>query len=396
MKKICFITPNVFPVPAVKGGAVETLVEEIISENEKSNKLEITCFSSYDKKAFEESKKYKSTKFIFTKNLENKFLKFIFRCINHISFKVFNYDIASNRYNKIIYKNICDKEFDYIIVEGGAPLEYENLIHKIKEKKETKILFHIHGLNKGTEKLNELYDGFISISKYVTNNFLKNKIVSESKVYTVNNGIDINLFSQEIDNEEKNELRKKYNIKENEIVIMFCGRLIQEKGIKELILALKQVKNIDKCKLLIVGNSQFANNAKTKYELELKNIAEELKDKIVFTGFINNKELYKIHRISDISVIPSIWEEPFGLVVLEAMCSGLPIITTNSGAIPEIVTNECAYILERDDKLVENMAQKIDYLIEDKEKIKEMGSFGKNIVKQYSLENMYQNFCNIL
>lgn len=396
MEKICFITPNVFPVPAVKGGAVETLVEEIINENERFQKLDITCFSSYDKQAFEESKKYNRTKFIFTKNLNNKFLKFLFRCINHVTFKLFNCDMVRNRYNKIIYKNIRDKEFDYIIVEGGSPLEYEDLIYKIKENKKAKILFHIHGLNQGTEKLNELYDGFISISEYVTNNFLKNKIVSANKVYTVNNGVNIELFSQEITSEEKCHLCKKYNIKENETVIMFCGRLIQEKGIKELILALKQIKNIEKCKLLIVGNSQFANNAKTKYEIELKNISEELKDKIIFTGFIFNKELYKIHKISDIAVIPSMWEEPFGLVVLEAMCSGLPIIATDSGAIPQIVTDECAYIIKRDKELIKNMAQKIDYLVENKEKREEMGNVGKDIVKQYSLENMYHNFCNIL
>ena len=59
MKKICIILPEEFPVPATKGGAVETLVNSIIDENEKEKKIEITCVTRYEKKAYEKSKKYK-------------------------------------------------------------------------------------------------------------------------------------------------------------------------------------------------------------------------------------------------------------------------------------------------------------------------------------------------
>ena len=63
MKKICLIIPNVFPVPAVKGGACEQLVTDFINENEKYKKLDITVISPFDEEAEQRSKIYNYTKF---------------------------------------------------------------------------------------------------------------------------------------------------------------------------------------------------------------------------------------------------------------------------------------------------------------------------------------------
>ena len=67
MRKVCFITSNLLPVPNVKGGAIETIMTNIITEQEKQEKLDITIVSIYDKNAEIESKKYKKTKFIYIK-----------------------------------------------------------------------------------------------------------------------------------------------------------------------------------------------------------------------------------------------------------------------------------------------------------------------------------------
>ena len=66
--KVCFITPNVFPVPATKGGACETLVNNLIDENEKQKKLSIICVSVYEEEAYRLSTQYKNTDFIYIKN----------------------------------------------------------------------------------------------------------------------------------------------------------------------------------------------------------------------------------------------------------------------------------------------------------------------------------------
>lgn len=396
MKKICFITPNVFPVPAVKGGAVETLVEELIYENEKYRKLDIECYSIYDDEAFEQSKKLKSTKMIFFKN---KFYNdnFFCKCIDYCFIKLLKVAFNDYYYHKKICKDLKNKKFDYIIIEGGNPFGYKDLIKKVKKKKIAKqVYLHVHGVMQGTKKLNQLYDGFISISEFVSNQLTQNKFISNKKVHLVKNGIDIERFSQEITEYDKSFFRKKYNINQDDIVIMFSGRLVPEKGIKELILALKNIENLNKCKLIVVGNSQFANNAKSKFEIELTELGKQLENNIIFTGFIPNKEIYKLHRISDIFVVPSLCEEAFGLTLVEAMTAGLPIIATDSGAIPYIAKDGCAYILKRDEKLIDNITKTIDLLINNPEKRIKMAQIGKRLSKEYSLEALYTNFVQVL
>ena len=158
----------------------------------------------------------------------------------------------------------------------------------------------------------------------------------------------------------------------------------------------QKIKNIEKCKLLVVGNCNYAKQVKTPFEEELFKLAEEQKDKIIFTGFIPNKELYKIHHISDIAVIPSIFEEPFGLTVIEAMASGLPLITSDAGAIPDIVDAENAIVVKRGEDFVSNLTIALDKLIENKEMREKMGLHSKELAKKYDTPNYYNNFCEIL
>ena len=78
------------------------------------------------------------------------------------------------------------------------------------------------------------------------------------------------------------------------------------------------------------------------------------------------------------------------------MASGLPIITTLSGGIPELVTNKNAFVLERDENLIQNMADKLDYLYENPNVRAEMGKESKKHSVKYSKENFYKNFVNLM
>lgn len=210
------------------------------------------------------------------------------------------------------------------------------------------------------------------------------------------NAIQLKDFQKRISEEEKQELRKKYEIESEDVVIMFSGRTIPQKGVKELITSFKNLKNLDKAKLLIAGSANYGEKIKTKYDYELEELARPIKDKIKITGYIDNKDLYKIHNISDIAIVPSLWEELFGLVVIEAMSSGLPLIVTKSGGIPEIVDNECAIVLEKDNNLIKNLTESIDELIEDANKRKNMGNHGRKIVEKYGMEKYLKNFYKVM
>ena len=112
--KICLIMPNVFPVPATKGGATEMLMTNLLTENEKEGKINFICVSVYDEKAKKISEDYKYTKFIYiNQKRDNLDLTFEQEDNSFIS------------YMDEIYANIKDEQFDFIIIEGGDRSGYE-------------------------------------------------------------------------------------------------------------------------------------------------------------------------------------------------------------------------------------------------------------------------------
>ena len=122
---------------------------------------------------------------------------------------------------------------------------------------------------------------------------------------------------------------------------------------------------------------------------------ENIKEKVIFTGFVNYDEIYRMYAIADIAVLPSIWDDPAPLTIIEALVSGLPIITTKSGGIPEYATDGSAIILERDNNLVNNIVISVEILIIDKEEMEKMSSTGKKVSSSLTLQSYYSNFIKI-
>lgn len=102
-----------------------------------------------------------------------------------------------------------------------------------------------------------------------------------------------------------------------------------------------------------------------------------------------------IYQLGDVAVLPSMWDEPAGMTMVEAVVSGLPLITTNSGGIPEYIPNDLAILLDRDDSLIRNISESI---LEIK-KCKLVSSCDcngyKEFVKNVSLKKYYNQFVDI-
>jgi glycosyltransferase involved in cell wall biosynthesis len=95
-------------------------------------------------------------------------------------------------------------------------------------------------------------------------------------------------------------------------------------------------------------------------------------------------------QLADIAALPSMWEEPFGLTIVEAMAAGLPLVTTRSGGIPEICEG-VATIVDRDN-VVENLASAIIDLYEHPEKRKQMATEALERAKLFDKETFTKNF----
>ncbi|MGE5405917.1 MAG: glycosyltransferase family 4 protein, partial [Candidatus Saccharibacteria bacterium] len=120
-------------------------------------------------------------------------------------------------------------------------------------------------------------------------------------------------------------------IDRNDRVIFFVGRLVPEKGLAGLIKAFARVaREIENAKLVIAGKGPQEKFLKTMVgELELQ-------ERVTFTGFVNDEMRDQIFSIAEAAVFPSLYE-PFGIVALEAMASGTPVIVTDVGGLSEIV-----------------------------------------------------------
>lgn len=381
---ICLISPNVFPVPAVKGGACETLVETLVKKNEEYNRINLICVSIYNEEALRKSKEYKNTKFIYIDNQEKK---------NEIDLSYSKKSEAFIDYMDKVYENIKELKIDYIVIEGGNLKEYKYLLSKFPKEKR---IAHFHGNFIYDSEYDEIYEYFLSVSKFVANNFIKTGLKEKERIKVLYNGIELDKFEKKVCEEENEILRKKYNIKENDNIVIFCGRITENKGIRELICGFKKIKNLNNSKLIIVGNSIFGNNAKTEFDKELETISEEVKDKIIFTNYIHNEELYKIYSLADFAVVPTMSEEAFGLVVVEFLASGLPLIVTDSGAFPEIVNEDVSITVTRDENIIYSIANAIDYLIEHPEKRAIMKSKTREVAQRFSADKFYNNFCKII
>ena len=283
-------------------------------------------------------------------------------------------------------KVILKQHYDIIILENRP-----GFVLKLKDKTTAKIVYHLHNdiLNDSTKYASIIYEAatrIISVSNYITSR-VKTINCKDTKCITVHNGIDTEAFSR---NASPTHLA---SINDEDFVIIFCGRINKEKGIKELIAAMKIISPKYPIKLLVLGSSFYGNsNFDDTFVQQLKKMAEPIKKRIIFTGFIPYNKMPSYLKIADIAALPSIWDEPFGLTMAEAQAMGLPIITTQRGGIPEVVTEENAILLETDDKFVDNLAAAILDLYEHPEKRAQMSVASRERSKLFDKETYAKDF----
>jgi spore coat protein SA len=128
-------------------------------------------------------------------------------------------------------------------------------------------------------------------------------------------------------------------------VVLFAGRLVEEKGLHILIEAMKLLEQQGvQIQLQIVGSSNFGDSSETAYMSQIKETAPS---NVIFLPYRSGVALGDLFREADIFCSPSIWDEPFGMVNVEAFASGLPVVTTIGGGASEIFADGGGVLVER-------------------------------------------------
>ena len=356
--KIAIITSGRLPVPATRGGAVETKLDYILAFNATHHLHDITVYS------------IKPDKTIGTNTKNNHYVHFN---LDSIWAKMGRYWYShrnkspyySNDIEYFLYKcirNIKRKQFDCIIIANRP-----GFILKLRKSFKTFIVNQINNdyISPNSSQASQIKEAsslIITCSDFLNEQTSKVKCTKEPPIITVHNGIDIKRFT-----DAKPISRSQLGLSENDFVIFYSGRLTQEKGILELIQAFKQIRTIPNIKMVISGASFYGKDShETSYIKKLKEEAKDIKEKVVFTGFIDYDEMPSYLKTANIIVVPSLWEEPFGLTVLEAMAVGVPLIATKCGGIPEVCDNT-AILVERKNLSI-NLITAIQYIYNNPQK----------------------------
>lgn len=394
--KICIITSGALPVPDVKGGAIERLMTMLAEENEKYGLLDITVIGVYDKQAIAVQQKFSKTKFV---NLLPKECKYniIRRWEGKIRWHVrehFGYDIHFRNTYPSLVDSFIKKEghkFDLFVSEG---YDYEALVTASKLYGKDKVCWHLHMNPPFNPRIDKIYGKCVAVSEYIINKYRLQTSNSKENTAVIFNGIDTAIFQQEVSKEEHHELRKSLGLNDDDFVLVFCGRLVKVKGVKELIEAVLKCKN-NKIKLLIIGSSNFGNGDEGSYPMEVKKLVHDHSDQIKFTGYIDNKDIYKYHKIADVGVIPSTYNDPCPLSMFEMITSGLPTIATAAGGMPEIGNTDCTIFVHLDN-IVDDITNAIKILYENSTKIKAMGEAARLRSLSFKKERFYNDFCETI
>lgn len=189
----------------------------------------------------------------------------------------------------------------------------KSTMYKNKENCENQC-FTCSLFRKNHPKMSNQVDVVVGVSQFILNKLVSNGYFGESKKAVIYNRLKI----------EKSSIYKEYK-KESPLRIGFIGTLVQTKGLEPLILAFKKTS--------INATLSIAGKGEEKYEQYLRTISEKDK-RIQFLGYQKTDFFYSS---IDLLVVPSLWNEPLGMVAIEACANNIPVIAYKTGGLPEII-----------------------------------------------------------
>lgn len=230
-------------------------------------------------------------------------------------------------------------------------------------------------------------DALVGVSEFVADSLVAMGYCRD-KTHWVLNGLDLTRWNSQDDgaldemgwsDHSDGEVRSEFGIASDVPVLACLSRLIPWKGHRELIRALAVVKrSVPDFRLLLVGSTMEGHEV---YAEELRQLTQELElgESIIFAGY--RRDVPRIMAASDIYAMPS-FEEPFGMVYLEAMAMRKPVIALDNGGPREIVEHQKSGLLSKPED-IDHLAANIVELIGNPELCRKMGLYGRRRVEDY-------------
>ncbi|HWO77070.1 MAG TPA: glycosyltransferase family 4 protein [Bacillus sp. (in: firmicutes)] len=325
---IAFICTEKLPSPAVKGGAIQMMIDGIVPYLKEQH--DITIFSITDPALPDFEQKEGVTYYRFPRS------SYRFSVAEELKNHTFDIIHVCNRPRHIpLYKEASPSSQFILSVHNEMFAE-----NKISDEEGKKTIEQVTAIT--------------TVSQFIKDTIIARFPEAEEKTSVVYSGVDLNEFKPVWTKEGqriRNEMRKKYGISKRSKVILFIGRLSPSKGPHILIEAMKYIlpKHEDAV-LVIVGGKWFSDNRVNKYVRYLHTLASPYENHVIFTKFVPANEIYHMYVMGDLFVCSSQWNEPLARVHYEAMAAGVPIMTTDRGGNAEVIEDEENGLLIKDYK----------------------------------------------
>jgi glycosyltransferase involved in cell wall biosynthesis len=211
-------------------------------------------------------------------------------------------------------------------------------------------------------------NGIIAVSRFVADHSLPESVAK----HVVHNAVEVATF------DAAQDIRDELGIPREAVVVTFVGQVRANKGI-DLFLRMTRAIKDQNVRFLIAGGCRDPDKFEGSYS-ESRLTAEIGGDgRVIYTGY--RADVQNIYAVSDIVVVPSQWDEPFGLINIEAGAAGKPVVATRVGGIPEIIEHGVnGFLVERDD--LDGLCHFVSKLIENHELRVATGRRGRDIVEK--------------
>ncbi|MFZ5447030.1 MAG: glycosyltransferase family 4 protein [Thermodesulfobacteriota bacterium] len=302
------------------------------------------------------------------------------------------YSLQSSYYLLKIYRNILKIKPDIVVLDAGGQF-IKGLCNLLPSS--VSMLFFCRGES-----------GYITRSSM---HLCKAVLVTNNKfsewVTSVNINVkDIFIIPNSLDEKYLKLPKNQGRFNNNEKRIIFAGRLHPVKGIEFLIKAFsKVVKVFPEARLVIVGKAVEVpkiidqNLYTSKYEDEIKLLAKNIlpKNSCIWMGWLEQADLINEYQKAYMAVYPSVWVEAFGMVALEAMALGLPVIASKRPGFQTLLSEECGILID-DPMDIEALGEAMVKLLSDQNYAERLGFNAYHKARKYSVEKAAKEFINII
>lgn len=333
--RIMHVASKDLPVPPIRGGAIQLWIDKVSRILAGYEGAEVAVVSPWDARLPEKEKQG---------SLEHRRIRFS-RPYVRVCRKWLGIDPRG--YPWRVAREAAGWRADIVHLHGGGSLW---LPHLRKRLPHTPIVIHLHN-----DPCQELHKwpwrdwrniSFLACSRYIAEVSVRGLEIPEHQMDVLWNGADADDFVPRwLDEQPRRTKRQALGIPEDAVVLLFCGRVAPEKGPHLLAAAAAELMAAHPDLWCVFAGDYHDKPVAKKEEWHqtYAAIAGSLGavwNRVRFTGALPAKDMPVVFAAGDIFVGPAQWDEPFGMVYVEAMAAGLPVAACPRGGIPEIVTQD--------------------------------------------------------